>query len=95
MFIIILECYANKITDANIPSTMPGNKEHGFIIMPKEINVCIPFQRVIFSDLHVIRCWPMFKSFPCASQSDRGIRMWFVFQSHANLNKARIQLRSF
>lgn len=34
MFIIILEFYANEIID-NILSTMPGNKIHGFIIMPK------------------------------------------------------------
>lgn len=35
MFIIILESYANEMIDVSIPSIMPGNKEHGFIIMPK------------------------------------------------------------
>lgn len=34
MFIIVLESYANEIID-NILSTMPGNKMHEFVIMPK------------------------------------------------------------
>lgn len=38
MFKLILESYANEII-GNILSTMPGNKMHGFIIMPKKLNI--------------------------------------------------------
>lgn len=51
MFIIILQSCVNDMTDINTPSTMPSNKEQGFIIMPKEIYVCMYFQMVIVNGL--------------------------------------------
>lgn len=55
---ITLESCVNEIKYANTPSTMPSNKEQGFIIIPKEIYVYIYFQMVIINDLQVLIFWP-------------------------------------
>ena len=91
---ITLESCVNQIKDVNTPSTMPSNKEQGFIIMPKEIYVYIYFQMVIISDLQVLIFWPNTpKLYMYISLSYRWIKIWFTV--HTNLGRARIQTQIF